>query len=230
MGKKTLKKFYSWGWLKNYSDLYDLPKKPLLEKEGFGEKSLKLLSLNLEKSLNTELPRLIFGLGIPLIGELMAQKISDRVYEIFGSKKELSLLEATKIMQRLSLSELEKIEDMGPLSAKSFHQALAQPELIQDLSRLAEKGMRFSKKPPDEGTKTASLKGWNFVITGTFPESREQIKERILAHGGRVTSQLSQKTDFLLLGEKPGSKKDRALKIGIKSLVWEDFLKQIEKS
>ena len=232
LGKKSMKKFYSWGWLNCYSDIYSLPERPLLEKEGFGEKSRKLLILNLKKSLNTELSRLIFGLGIPLIGERAGQKISDKIYEIFGSEKELSLRKAISLMEKISLSELEEIEDMGPLSAQSFRQAFAHPDLIQDLIQLAEKGMRLFKGPQglDTGDKTkASLKGLSFVITGTFPESRDKIKRRILLHGGKVLSQVSKKTDFLLEGEKPGSKKKKAEKLKIKVLLWEDFLNKIQK-
>lgn len=222
LGKKSLRKFYEWGWLNNYSDIYDLKDRPLKDKEGFGDKSYELLVRSLDKSKKTELSRLIFGLGIPLIGEQTAQKISERIYNIYG-KNDLNIKKALSLIKNMKQEDLEDIEDIGPLAAKSFQQAFQNKNLLSDLQSLHDKGIRFLKKQELQ----ESLKGLIFVITGTLPESRESVKKRIQLKGGRVASQISQKTDFLLIGKKPGSKQSKAQELGLKVINWNEFLEII---
>ena len=227
LGKKTLKKFYQWGWLKSYSDFYDLKEKPLMEKEGFGKKSYDLLMKSLEKSKKTELPLLLFALGIPLVGEQTAQKISEKIYKLFEESKkpdeELCLDKALCLLKNITSQELEEITDVGPMAARSFSAAFQNPDLLKDLKRLHEKGLFFIKK--HKGGK--KIEGLKIVLTGTFPLSRTKIKKRIVEQGGQALSQLSRKTDFLLIGNHPGSKREKALKLNIKILTWEGFLKLI---
>lgn len=220
LGKKSLQKFYQWGWLNSYSDLYDLKDKALKDKEGFGEKSYELLVQSLEKSKKTELSRLIFALGIPLIGEQTAQKISAKIYELYG-KKDLDLKKAIPLLQNIQQKELEDITDIGPSAAQSFQKAFKNKKLISDLQNLHKRGLHFIKK----SKASRALQGKSFVITGTLPEPRAKIKKQIEEKGGRVLSQVSKKTNFLLAGESPGSKRKKALELNIKILNWKDFLK-----
>ena len=225
LGEKSLKKFYKWSWLKNYSDFYGLKDKPIMEKENFGKKSYDLLINSLEKSKKTDLPRLIFALGIPLIGEQTAQKISEKIYKMFEEKnsktEEFNLKQAIPLLQNITTKELEDIRDVGPLATKSFQSAFQNQELILDLKKLHKKGIHFSNKKKSDTT----LKGLRFIITGIFPISREEIKKQIEEKSGQVLSQISRNTDFLLKGEKPGSKAEKALKLNLKILSWEEFLK-----
>ena len=222
LGKKSLRKFYKWGWLNYYSDLYDLKDKPLKDKEGFGEKSYDLLVKNLDKSKKTKLSRLLFAIGIPLIGEQTAQKISEKIHEMY-KKDDLDIQKALPILQNLTKEELESITDVGPLAAQSFQLAFKSKDLIFDLQKLHQRGLHFVQK--QKGREI--LKGVVFVITGTFPEPREQIKKRIEEKGGRALSQISRKTSFLLEGENPGSKRKKAQKLGVKIINWKDFLRII---
>lgn len=222
LGKESIKKFYEWKWLNSYSDIYDLENKDLKSQPGFGEKSYDLLVKSLEKSKKTELDRLIFALGIALIGQQTAQKISEKIYQIHGKKK-LSLQQALLIIQKLSREELESITDVGPLAAQSFKSTFEDKDLIFDLKKLEQKGIHFITKEKQG----ESLKGLKFVITGKLPEPRSQIKKNIEAQGGQVLSQISQSTNFLLQGEKPGSKKKKAQEGAIQILDWNDFLKLI---
>ena len=196
-----------------------------MEKEGFGKKSHKLLIDSLEKSKQTELPLLLFALGIPLIGEQTAQKISEKIYKQFEEKAkgDLDLNKALFFLERITNKDLEEITDIGPMASQSFLIAFQNKELVEDLKRLNEKGVFFKKK----NKKETKLKGLKIAITGTFPLPRQEIQQKILEQGGQVSSQLSQKTSFLLVGEKPGSKKDKALKLSVQILKWEDFLKLI---
>ena len=223
LGEKSIKKFYGWGWLNSYSDIYDLKHKDLKNKEGFGEKSYTLLVSSLEKSKKTQLPRWLFALGIPLIGEQTAQKISDKIYKIGG--EDLNIPAVLKILKNITAEELESIPDLGPLAVASFLSAFRDPVMIEDLKELYKRGVYFEKQSKKQG----SLKNKSFVITGTLPLPRSQIKQQILNKGGQVMAQVSQNTDFLLEGASPGSKSQKAKKLNIPRLTWEDFLKLIEK-
>ena len=222
LGKKSLRKFYEWGWLNSYSDVYDLKDKPLKDKEGFGKKSYDLLVKSLDESKKTHLARLLFAIGIPLIGEQTAQKISEKIYEIY-KKEDLDIQKALPILQNMTKEDLESIRDIGPLAAQSFQLAFENKELVFDLQKLHTRGIHFVQK--QKGSK--ALKGVVFVITGTFSEPREQIKKMVEERGGRVLSQISQKTSFLLEGRNPGSKRKKAQDMGVKIINWDDFLKII---
>ena len=215
LGEKSIKRFYEWGWLKNYSDIYDLKDKNLIEKEGFGLKSYKLLLESLEKSKKISLNRLIFALGIPLIGEKTAQIISQCIYE---KRKDLDLPTAVSLLEALSIEELETIKDIGPLAAKSFKSAFEKKELLEDLKGLCQRGLYLSQSRKD------SLKGLSFVITGRLPRPRLELQAKIENLGGTVNSQVSSQTSFLIAGEKPGAKKQKALSLSIPILDYEDFL------
>ena len=220
LGSKTVKKLHSWNWLNCYSDIYDLKDKDLKNTEGFGEKSYQLLIESLDKSKKTNLSRLLFALGIPLVGEQTSQKISEKTYENFKGKN-LDILSTISIWKTFSQEELETVPDIGPLVASSFLKALENESLIKDLEGLYKRGVYFiSEKKQD------LLKGLNFVITGSLPLSRDKVKEQIERLGGRLNSQVSTKTSFLIEGEKPGSKKDKALSLSVPILTYEEFLRK----
>ena len=225
LGAKSLRKFYSWNWLKSYSDIYDLKDKDLRNKEGFGEKSYQLLVENLDKSKRTSLARLLFALGIPLVGEQTAQKISDKVYERFKAGN-LDILSALSVLKAFTVEELSAIPDIGPLVASSFIKALKDEELIKDLEGLYQRGVHFCS----DQKKQETLKGLTFVITGSFPLSRSEVKTRIENLGAKVSSQVSRKTSFLIEGDKPGSKKEKAMSLSVPILNYEEFLRKFARS
>ena len=219
LGEKSLKAFYEWGWLKNYSDIYDLKDKPVAKKEGFGKKSYQLLLESLQKSQKSSLSRLIFALGIPLVGEQTAKSLSQFVYEKH-QKPDLELKTACSYLKKLSLEDLESIEDIGPLVSQSFKSAFENPALIKDLEGLSQRGVHFAPLK----VLSQTLKGLSFVITGTLPVPREDLKRKIEAQGGKVLSQVSSKTQFLIVGDNPGSKKEKAQSRAIPILSYEAFL------
>ena len=219
LGAKSIEKFSQWGWLKKYSDIYDLKDKNIKEKEGFGEKSYQLLVKNLEKSKQVSLKKFLFALGIPLIGEETAGKISDTLYE---NKESLTLLSALEALKNLSQEDLEAITDIGPLVAQSFKKAFENPDLIEDISALAERGVTLKV----EEQKSENLKGLSFVITGTLGIPRSDLKAQIEKEGGRVSSQVSSQTDFLIAGEKAGVKRQKALDLEVPILSYEQFVEK----
>jgi len=222
LGEKNIKKFYKWGWLGSFSSFYELPTRPLVNKEGFGEKSFELLLNSLKKSKKTTLPKLLFALGIPHIGEQTAQRISE--YVLSSVKQDsYSIQSVLPILQNLKLEDLMGISDIGNAVATSFIKAFQNKDLIQDLSQLHKHGLHFL--PQQKGHK---LKGLQFVITGTFEIKRDQIQHLIETQGGKVVKQMSQKINYLLVGENPGSKKRKAEKLKIPLLSWNQFKKRIE--
>ena len=225
LGTKSVKKFYSWNWLNSYSDIYDLKDKDLKNQEGFGEKSYQLLVESLDKSKKTTLARFLFALGIPLVGEQTAQKISEKVYEK-SEGKNLDILSALSILKTLTKEELEAVPDVGPLVADSFIKALENEELIKDLEGLHKRGVHFISAEKKQET----LKDLTFVITGSFPLSRSEIKAQIESLGAKVSSQVSGKTSFLIGGDNPGSKKEKALNLSIPILDYEEFLRKFVRS
>ena len=226
LGVKSVNKFYKLNWLNSYSDIYDLKEKDLKSQEGFGEKSFYLLVNNLENSKKTTLSRFLFALGIPLVGEQTAQKISEEVYKKHKATKDLDILSALCILKEFCEQDLESVPDIGPLVASSFIRALKNESLITDLKELHKRGVSFI---PME-TKKEDLKGLIFVITGSFSLPRSKIKSQIENLGGKVNSQVSKKTSFLIEGEKPGSKKEKALQLSIPTLSYEEFLRKFRSA
>ena len=219
LGQKSIKKFFAWNWLNSYSDIYDLQNKDIKSKEGFGAKSYQLLVESLNKSKKTSLSRFLFALGIPLVGEQTAKNLSEKIY---GKNQDINILSCLSILRQLPQEELEDIIDIGPLVAQSVKKAFENPELIEDLKRLHKKGVHFI---PTEKSKDL-LKGLSFVMTGSFPISRRELKKQIESLGGKVNSQVSKKTSFLIEGEKPGSKKERALNSSVPILNYTAFLRK----
>ncbi len=219
LGEKNIKKFYKWGWLTNFSSLYDLPDKPLIKQKGFGEKSFNLLVKSLEKSKKTTLPKFIFALGIPHVGEQTAQRLSEKILEKLPAKT-YNLSMVIPILYNLEKEELTEITDIGPVVAKSLSLSFQNKNLKKDLIKLHEKGVTFLKEK-----KSTKLKGLKFVITGTFIKDRGDIKKEIEQKGGKISSQVSKKTNYLLVGNNPGSKKQKAEQLGVPLLQWNEFKK-----
>ena len=219
LGVKSIEKFSSWGWLKSYSDIYDLKDKNIQDKEGFGKKSYQLLVTNLEKSKKVSLQRFFYALGIPLVGEETSGKISEKLYE---KQSPLTLLSILPLIQELSQEELEEIPDVGPLVAQSFKKAFQNQALVEDIESLAKRGL--SLKNPEK--KSQALAHLSFVITGSLPIPRTELKSLIEKEGGKVLSQVSSKVSFLIEGEKAGSKKQKALDLKRPLLSYEELLKK----
>ena len=114
-----------------------------------------------------------------------------------------------------------EIPDVGEVVAKSIKIAFQQKNLIQDLKNLHHLGVQLSEETGEE----ASLKGLQFVITGQLPLPRDQIKALIESQGGKTLSAVSRKADYLVCGENPGSKKEKAEKLAVKILNWSEFQK-----
>jgi DNA ligase (NAD+) len=196
-------------------DIYSLRYDDLVSLERMGPKSSQNLLDEVEKSRNRDLASLVFALGIRHVGERLAQTLAGR----------FRTLDA---LAGASAETLTEVEDVGPKVAESIVFFFRQPENIALIRKLKEAGLNFESRAERRGAQP--LAGKTFVLTGTLAGlGRDQAKAAIESLGGKVTSSVSSQTDYLVVGESPGSKLDKARKIGIATLNEREFLKLVGK-
>jgi DNA ligase (NAD+) len=201
MGEKIVEQLVDAKLVKHYADVFKLKQKDLLELEGFAEKSSANLIASIEQARHTELYRLIFGLGIRHVGERTAKVLANH----YGSID--PLFEATA-------EELEQIHEVGPEVAGSLHQWFHDSQSRKELKELLT--YVEIKAPARRGAGKGKLAGKTIVLTGTFPTlSRSDATRLIEEQGGKVSSSVSKKTDFVVAGEEAGSKLDKARDLGV---------------
>lgn len=215
LGYKTVETFIEKGIIKDIADLYHLREKEeeIIGIEGMGEKSFQNLVDGLEISKSRELPRIIYALGIFGVGENTANLLACN----FGSIE--NLISASE-------EDLQKVEGIGPIVARSVYSFFNDKTNIEIISKLRKSGLEF----PETRTKMKAgpLTGKTFVLTGTLVDfTRSAAKKAIESLGGKVTSSISKKTDYMVAGESPGSKLDKARKLGVSILDETAFKKLI---
>jgi DNA ligase (NAD+) len=186
------------------ADLYTLQRDELLRLEGFAEKKVDNLLQSIEDSKNGPLVRLINGLGIRGVGEVMASDLAETFLDL-------------DTLSHVSFEELITLEGVGPNIAQAIVDWFAQPANQIILSKLRKSGVwpRVDISLSEEGL-PKHFDGKIFVISGTLEGfSRQEIKSFIEERGGKVTSSVSKKTSYLVLGENPGSKLDKAISLNI---------------
>jgi DNA ligase (NAD+) len=200
MGESLVNQLIERGLVKNVADIYDLTKKDLLTLERFADKSAQNILDEIEKSKTLPLERVIYGLGIRMVGERTAQFLAEH----FGSMD--ALMNARQ-------EELEQVNEVGPRIAESISEFFQEPKNRDLVKRLRDSGLTFTGKKRERGTKLA---GKTFVLTGTFAKySRDEAKKLIEDAGGRVSGSVSKKTDYVVAGSDAGSKLDRAKELGV---------------
>ncbi|MBX7230707.1 MAG: NAD-dependent DNA ligase LigA [Bdellovibrionales bacterium] len=211
IGEKLIEKLIERKRLTRMSDFFRLSETDLKELERQGERSVQNTLKSIQASQQTTLSRFIYALGIRFVGESTAVSLANH----FGT--------VDKLLQT-HREELLSIPDIGPKVADSILRTITKKSFIQEIEDLLSLGVK-PIQPILSGTKT--LKNLQIVITGTLPLDRDQVKHLILQHGGKSTSSVSKKTSFVLAGETPGSKADKALELGIPVIGWEDFQKKL---
>jgi DNA ligase (NAD+) len=224
IGPKILDRFKDDGLISDAADLFTLKKEDIVGLERFGEKSAEKIISSIESHRGITLWRFLYALGIIHVGEqtanLLAQEISNFQFPI---SKPTDLL---KFFKKIKKEDLELIEDIGPIVAESIFNFFKEETNIEFLKKLEKNGVTIaSYQLPATSYK---LKNQTFVITGVLANvSREKAKEIIISLGGKVSESVSAKTDFVIVGEEPGSKFDIAKKLGVKILSEGEFLKII---
>lgn len=213
LGIKIVEQLIESGLVKDVADLFTLKKPDLLKLEGFAEKKAENLLGSIEQAKGQSLNRVIAALGIHGVGEVMAGDLA----RAFGNISALS---------KASFDDLQQIEGLGPNIAESIVDWFKRPANQKVLKKLKSAGVDPVMKK-DEKKKEGKLTGLTFVVTGTLPNfSRDDAKEFIESNGGKVTDSVSKKTSYLVLGENPGSKFDKAKSLGVK-IVDEAGLKKL---
>ena len=211
LGDKIVELFCAIDLLKSIADLYQLKAEQLIELEGFGEKSAHKLITAIEASKQTTLPKFLFGLGIREVGETTAKQLANQ----FGT------LEA---IQNADQESLEQTPEIGPIVAAHithFFQDTHNRTVIEELLTAGVSWPTIEVLAESEG----SLSGLIFVVTGKLEQmSRDDAKQKIESLGGKVSGSVSAKTDYLLAGEKAGSKLAKAESLGVKILDEQAFI------
>jgi len=212
LGEKLIDRLVESGLVKDVADLYYLTPTELAQLgPGIGPKMIANLLREIEASKNRPLANLLYGLGIPLVGAKTAQVLAEH----FGSIDRLS---------QASVEELMRIEGIGPEVARSVHEYFQNKQTKHIIEKLKKAGVRTS----EEVQKSDELSDLTFVVTGILRHfTRREIEEFITRHGGRVASSVSRKTDYVVVGENPGSKLEKARRLGIPTLSEEEFLELV---
>lgn len=217
LGEKNVELLYSQGLIKHFEDIYKLTKEDLLKLPRFAEKSAQNLIDAIEKSKHAVLSRLLFAIGILHVGEYAAKVLAQN----FKRLEDLYFVSPEKIIA---------IRQMGEKIAASVSAFFNDPKNIALLNSMIKLGIRITN--PDHEIKKAAgpLAGQTFVITGSMPKPRKEVEALIEGHGGHATSAVSKNTSYLVAGDDPGSKLDKAKKLGVKTISYEELLKLIEET
>lgn len=203
LGIKVAELLVQAGLVRDVADVYSLQPARVLELEGFAERRVEKLLAAIDASRRRPLATLLTALGIRGVGETMAADLA----RAFGDLEALS---------RARPEELEKVEGVGPSTSTAVRDWFERASNRKLLEKLRRAGVWPRAEAPKAGPGSQALAGLTFVITGTLAGvSREQARARIQEHGGKVASAVSGKTNYLLVGENPGSKVDEARRLGV---------------
>ncbi len=214
LGPKVVEQLITAGIIRDIPDLYSIRTEDLLSLEGFAEKSAENLLAALEKSKHTTLSRFIFAIGIRHVGEVTAQVLARH----FGNLERL--MNATR-------EDLEAIEGIGPEVAGSIAEWFSDEKNRRLIQRLLDAGIVIEGRKEED----LPLQGMSFVFTGALTRlKREEAKKLVTSLGGQVQSTVGKKTDFVVVGENPGSKLEKARKLGVTTISEQEFLQLTDRA
>ena len=202
------------GLVKTVADLYELKFEQLVNLDRMGEKSANNIINAIDKSRSTTFERFIYALGIREVGEATARTLARHFKDI-------------ESIQIASVEELEQLPDVGPVVANNIHVFFQQIHNQEIINRLIAAKIHWDVS---EGSREQKFEGVSFVLTGTLSKmTREEAKEKLIALGAKVSGSVSNKTNYLVYGENPGSKYEKAMQLNIPALTEEQFLELIER-
>jgi DNA ligase (NAD+) len=221
LGEKVVEQLVQEGLILDIADFYQLKKEDLIILDRFAEKSAQNLIQAIQAKKKVPLARFIYGLGIRHVGEETAIMLSEKI-----DLKNEKISDLALAFAELSLEDLENMEDIGPIVAKSIFDWFHDEHNIRILVKLEENGVSIEK--PVKRAEKSEFSGKTFVLTGSLSGlTRDEAKARIRELGGEISSSVSKKTDFVVAGKDPGSKFDKAQQLGVEILDEEGFGKLI---
>ncbi len=211
-GRKHVEQFIDSGLIRSFSDIFKIKKEEILKLPRWAEKSADNLIDSLSKSKQKTLNRLIYGLGIRFIGQQSAKILAQH----FGTLEKL---------MKATYEELINIHEIGPRLAQSLVDFFSEVENINEIKKIREIGFKLTVN----SLKSSKLQGKIFVLTGTLKSvGRPQAKKILEDHGARVSGSVSKMTDFVVAGDEPGSKYEKAQELGVTILNEKEFLKMVK--
>ncbi|QSE96387.1 NAD-dependent DNA ligase LigA [Fulvivirga lutea] len=216
LGERTIDLLYQKGLVNSPADLYDLSYDDVFSLEGFKDLSTKNLLKGIEESKTTPFESVLFALGIRFVGRTVAEKLA----RYFKNIESLS---------QASYEQLIDVPEIGDRIANSLISYFQNDKYIREIQRLKDAGVQFEIVEKEDTSISNVLDGKSFVVSGVFENyGREELKETIKNHGGKVISAISGKLDYLLAGDKMGpAKREKAEKLNITIISEEDFTKMI---
>ena len=216
LGEETIALLYEQGLVQNIADLYDLRKEDIARQERLGDKSAENILASLDASKHVPWERVLFALGIRMVGETTAKKIARRFRSI-------------DTLQWATRDELNAIDDVGPQIAENVVAYFQDESNLETLMRLRQSGVQMASTEAEPEALSDKLKGKSIVISGVFRQhSRDEYKAMIEAHGGKNSSSISRKTAFVLAGENMGpEKRKKAEELGIELIDEQRFLEML---
>lgn len=215
MGAETVELLFDAGLIRNYADLYTLTFDQVIRLERMAEKSASNLLLGIKESTKVPFERVLFALGIRMVGETVAKKLAKKFKSIDA-------------LAGASEEELTAVDEIGGKIAEQVVRFFAQEGNQRIIERLKEAGLHF-EIAEEEGPVSNALEGKSFLVSGVFSQfSRDELKAAIEAHGGRNVSGVSAKLDYLIAGDKMGPEKlKKAESLNIKIISEDDFIQMI---
>jgi DNA ligase (NAD+) len=215
LGHKTVEAMVERGLVANIADLFALEKEMLLPLEGFADRSAENLLAAIESSKRIALSRFLYALGIRNVGEHIARVLSEHYGSLEG-------------IMAASEEELTTIHEVGPEVAHGVHRFFAEKRNRDTIRTLLARGVEIVT--PSARRRTRPFAGTTFVFTGGLTRyTRDEAKRLVESLGGRASSSVSAKTDYVVVGTDPGSKADRARELGVAILTENEFTALIQK-
>ncbi len=224
LGSKIIDRFLDEGLITDASDIFTLEAKEMQVLERFGEKSAQNIVAEVASKKTVTLPRFIYALGIIHVGEETAIALAR---ELTTHNKQLTTpKDVLKALGGLTLEELQLVPDIGPKVSQSIYDWFEEKRNIHLMEKLDTVGIKIT--PYEVRSTNQKLSGKSFVLTGTLASmSRDEAKQKIRTLGGDVVESVSKKTSYVVAGDKPGSKLEKAKTLGVEVLDEQEFLKLI---
>ncbi|MDX1829185.1 MAG: NAD-dependent DNA ligase LigA [Lutibacter sp.] len=216
LGAETIELLFKEGLIKNYADLYELKASQIIPLERMAEKSAENIISGIEASKKVPFEKVLFALGIRFVGETVAKKLAKAFKSI-------------EILSKASFEELINVDEIGDKIAESVLEFFKNELNTELIDRLKQYGVQLKLNEETLKNITNKLEAKIFVVSGVFEKfSRNELKKSIEDNGGKVSSSISKKTNFIIAGDKMGpSKKEKANTLGISIITEEDYLQMI---
>lgn len=222
MGPKILEKFMDEGLISDAADIFELDKGDIEVLEGFGEKSAENIVSEVKEKSRVSLERFIYSLGIPQVGVETARTLAKE----YKADDKIKPMEVWDFFEEKTAADFVALEDIGDKISQVLEDWFSDQENKELMERLDKAGVIIWHELKNDGGK---LEGKTFVVTGTLEKfGREEIKEKIRELGGDTSESVSKKTSYVVVGDNPGSKADKARELGVVVLSEQDFLDLIK--